>query len=389
MKQLSLLVVDDEPDNFDVIETLLGDGIYQLHYAANGRQALDSLDSYNPDLILLDVMMPEVDGIEVCRQIKSMPKWQSIPIVMVTALTAKSDLANCLNAGADDFISKPVNAIELRARVNSMLRIKQQYDNIQALSGVQERTIHLLENSLKTLRGNLVSSLPHELNTPLNGILSTVMAIEHDLENMEIDELREMLGWIDRSARRLEQLTKKFLFYLDLEIKTTHATQRALVPAIFSSEVLTVALTKYASQFNRADDLVFAIQEAELQLPERYLLTMLNELVDNAIKFSTPGTPIKVGSNIVNEMLCFSVTDQGRGMTDQQIAQIGAFMQFDRKRYEQQGMGLGLVLAQKIAEFAGGYLLIRSVPQQSTTIKVFLPIATENDTMNHDYASHE
>lgn len=379
MKQLSLLVIDDEPDNFDVIETLLGDGIYQLHYAANGRQALDFLDSYNPDLILLDVMMPEVDGIEVCRQIKSMPKWRATPIVMVTALTAKSDLANCLNAGADDFISKPVNAIELRARVQSMLRIKQQYDSIQALSGVQERTIHLLENSLKTLRGNLVSSLPHELNTPLNGILSTVIAIEDDLENMEIDELREMLGWIDRSARRLEQLTKKFLFYLDLEVKSTQAAQRELLPAIFSSEVLAVAITNYASQFNRADDLVFSIQEAETRLPERYLLTMLNELVDNAIKFSTPGTPIKVGSTIVNDMLCFSVADQGRGMTDQQIAQIGAFMQFDRKRYEQQGMGLGLVLAQKIAEFAGGYLLIRSVPHQSTTIKIFLPIATESD----------
>lgn len=384
MKQLSLLVIDDEPDNFDVIETLLGDGVYHLHYAASGRQAIEFLDSYNPDLILLDVMMPEVDGIEICRQIKSMPKWQATPVVMVTALTAKSDLANCLNAGADDFISKPVNAIELRARVQSMLRIKQQYDSIQALSSVQERTIHLLENSLKTLRGNLVSSLPHELNTPLNGILSTVIAIEDDLENMEIDELREMLGWIDRSARRLEQLTKKFLFYLDLEVKSTQAAQADLLPAIFSAEVVKIAITKYAIQFDRQDDLIFSIQEAETKLSERYLLTMLNELVDNAIKFSPPGTPIKVGSTIVNDMLCFFVSDQGRGMTDQQIAQIGAFMQFDRKRYEQQGMGLGLVLVQKIAEFAGGYLLIRSIPQQETIIKVFLPIATEGDSSHHD-----
>ncbi|MBD2578039.1 response regulator [Oscillatoria sp. FACHB-1406] len=144
----SILVIDDEPNNFDVIETLLTEQNYELHYAASGVSALASLDTFNPDLILLDVMMPDLDGIEVCRRIRAIDQWQSLPIVMVTALTAKSDLAACLSAGADDFISKPVNALELRARIHSMLRIKQQYDNIQTLANVQQDTIHLLESSL-------------------------------------------------------------------------------------------------------------------------------------------------------------------------------------------------------------------------------------------------
>ncbi|HEY9645019.1 MAG TPA: EAL domain-containing protein [Chroococcidiopsis sp.] len=128
----SILIVDDEPDNFDVIETFLRDRDYNLQYVASGHEAIAFLDTFKPHLILLDVMMPGIDGIQVCRQIKAMPQWKSTPIIMVTALTAKADLARCLEAGADDFVGKPVNAIELRARVQSMLRIRRQYDELQA-----------------------------------------------------------------------------------------------------------------------------------------------------------------------------------------------------------------------------------------------------------------
>lgn len=147
---LSILVVDDEPDNFDVIETLLDDESYQIYYAPNGQQALDRLDSFQPDVILLDVMMPDLDGMEVCRQIRANPKWQALPIIMVTALTAKEDLAKCLAFGADDFISKPVSGVELRARVQSMLRIKQQYDDVQALLRQREDMVNMIVHDMRT-----------------------------------------------------------------------------------------------------------------------------------------------------------------------------------------------------------------------------------------------
>ncbi|PSN20248.1 GGDEF domain-containing response regulator [filamentous cyanobacterium CCP5] len=138
---LSILVVDDNPDNFDTIETLLAGQTYQLHYAPGGAQALAYVEAFKPVLILLDVMMPNIDGLEVCRQIKAKPEWRNIPIIMVTALTAKEDLARCLHAGADDFISKPVNPIELRARVHSMLRIYEQHSQIQQLNQSLEAQI--------------------------------------------------------------------------------------------------------------------------------------------------------------------------------------------------------------------------------------------------------
>ena len=152
----SILIVDDEPDNFDVVEALLSntkvllgsDEDPQLHYAASGQDALNSLDICQPDLILLDVMMPGMDGIEVCQRIKAIQRWQSVPIIIITALTNKKDLSRCLEAGADDFISKPVNRLELNARVRSMLRIHQQYQQLATFNSrlesmVQQRTVEL------------------------------------------------------------------------------------------------------------------------------------------------------------------------------------------------------------------------------------------------------
>ncbi len=160
MKKPSILIVDDEPDNFDVIEALLSKQNYQLYYVASGQEAIETLETFQPDLILLDVMMPGMDGIEVCRRIKAMPRWEAVPIIVVTALTSKKDLAQCLTAGADDFISKPVNRLELAARVRSMLRIRQQYQRLATFNTrleaiVQQRTAQLqtmiFQDALTTL----------------------------------------------------------------------------------------------------------------------------------------------------------------------------------------------------------------------------------------------
>jgi CheY-like chemotaxis protein len=332
MSQFSILIVDDEPDNFDVIEIQLSEQDYQLHYAASGQEAIASLEIFDPDLILLDVMMPGIDGMEICRQIKAISKWQAVPIIMVTALNSKSDLAYCLTAGADDFIGKPVNPIELRARVHSMLRIKQQYDRIQNSYHIQENTINLLESTLNELRGNLASTLSHELNTPLNGILGTIGWLKDEIENMEIAQTREILGWAHDSARRLEKLTKKFLIYLGLELSASQQHKMESAQTKFSASAIETELKYQAEKVNRSNDLLLTLEEADIALSERYLSTLLHELIDNALKFSSPETIIKVSSQVVGEMLHLSVHDSGWGMTEEQIAKIGAFMQFERKR---------------------------------------------------------
>src|SRR5919199_2789000 len=145
----SVWVVDDEPNGFEVIELLLRREGYHLTYFSSGKEALSRLDTTLADVILLDVMMPEMDGIETCRRIKANPNWKPIPVIMVTALDSKEDLARSLESGADDFLTKPVNGLELRARVRSMLRIKQQYDALQATMNLRRDLSKLVVEDLR------------------------------------------------------------------------------------------------------------------------------------------------------------------------------------------------------------------------------------------------
>ena len=378
-KPSSVLVVDDEPDNFDVIEALLSSQNYQLNYVKSGTDAIAYLDSFQPDLILLDVMMPGMDGIEVCKRIKSRSQWSAVPIMMVTALHSKATLAQCLATGADDFISKPINALELRARVQSMLRIKQQYDSIQSLYHIQKSTIHILESTLETLNGTLVSTLAHELNTPLNGILGTINFLNSRIDTLPMSDIKEMLGWVDESAQRLGRLTQKFRIYLELQLAIQNPSPPHLEPSQFAQASIRADAIACAEKCGRCDDLSFQLENAEVRLSEKYVSIVVQELTENALKFSDPGTPIHLTSKVVDGMLKFSVHDRGRGMTDEQIAQIDTFVQFERATYEQQGVGLGLKIVQKIAELAGGVFSIQSTYQQETTSELSLLMVC-NDT---------
>lgn len=146
-KKVRILIIDDEESIFEVIEGLLLREGYDLTYVSSGKEALNRIEEIQPDVILLDLMMPEMDGLETCQQIKANQRWCHIPIIMVTALSSKEDLARSLEAGADDFLSKPINSIEMRARVRSMLRIKLQYDALAATQ--QMRTLNLFNAFLQ------------------------------------------------------------------------------------------------------------------------------------------------------------------------------------------------------------------------------------------------
>ncbi|NJN22789.1 MAG: response regulator, partial [Leptolyngbya sp. RL_3_1] len=145
-----LLIVDDQSENFKVIEVLLSRESYELSYVSSGQAALQYLQLHRPDVILMDVMMPEMDGYALAQQIKDHREWQHIPVIAITALSDSEDLERCLAAGADDFISKPVDGVELRARIRAMLRIRRQYERLHYLVDLQDDLAHMMVHDLRS-----------------------------------------------------------------------------------------------------------------------------------------------------------------------------------------------------------------------------------------------
>ena len=346
MKSQTILVIDDEVSHFDVIDALFNNQDYQLYYADNGEDAIGSIDTFKPDLILLDVLMPGMDGIEVCRRIKALPRWQNVPIIILTILDTKTTIKSCVQAGADDFITKPFDLIRLRNLVNSMLRIKHQHNENNALSRIQINTVNLLESTLDQLRSSLKSQSSYS----------------------------DLLNRIEQSAYRLENLTAKFQIYMELELAAnqpspfkSNNTQRLS----FTAE----ELVPLAQKYNRINDLQISIEDADVNISARYLSIVLNELVDNALKFSPSGTPINVNSDLTEKNVFISIYDLGQGIPARAMAKIDESIQFQRKAYEQTNMELGLKIVKRIVALVGGQFAIKNNHPQGTIVQITLPLS--------------
>ncbi len=188
-----ILIVDDDEVTRDTLEGLLYPEGFEITFAESGSDAISMIEKIKPDTILLDVVMADMDGFEVCRTIKSKDKWRHIPIIMVTGLDSKEDISRGLDAGAEDFLHKPVNGLELRARVRSMLRIKRQFDE--------------LEETL-LLREDLSNMVMHDMKNPLAAI---VMACQLLQIKINIPEGIKFLDTIQTQSRRLETLMNDML----------------------------------------------------------------------------------------------------------------------------------------------------------------------------------
>jgi len=381
----TILIVDDEPSNFDVIESILSEKDFTLHYASSGEKAIATLPDINPDLILLDVMMPGLDGFETCCQVKALSKWKLLPIIMVTALDGEENLARCLESGADDYVSKPVKAIELRARIKSLLRIKQQQDRIEEFAIFQRDIISFLGGSLSELRGGVALMFPHELNTPLNGIINglRLLQLEPAFNPSASPHVNELLDIAVQSSLRMDQIVKRFLRYLYLATNKNKVSQEQLELQLElleldenlaqTSLINEIAMVK--AQFHgRETDLVCEVVEQTLPVKAFYLHWVVAEIIENAFKFSEPGTPIIVQGEVENGEFHLSVRDNGRGMTAAQIQGVDSFIQFERHKYEQQGIGLGLKIAQLAMEKIQGTLSIASVYHKNTKVDLRIPL---------------
>lgn len=349
----SLLVVDDEPDNFDVIEILLSGEPYQLYYAASGRRAIDRLPTIRPDVILLDAMMPDLNGLEVCQQLKADPTWQHIPIIMVTALNSKEDMAHCLEAGADDFVSKPVNCTELRARVRSMLRIKRQYDQLQMALKSMQATLQWRED--------LSHMIVHDLRSPVSNILVTSeLMLRADLSGRQQQRAERIM----LAGQQLRFLTDDLLLMARLEAGKLSLNPTDTDPVTIAAQVLAdfqpLAQEKSIQLLDQ-----FPAEGAALPLDRHLLHRICDNLLSNALKFSPPGSVVRVQLDYPAEpdiQIRLQIADQGPGVDAELHQRIFEKYEIGQLRQEIPQTGLGLAFCRIAVEAHGGK--IRVTPNQ-------------------------
>lgn len=359
-----ILIIEDEEDIRDIMVELLTAHNYQVIDTEDGETGIDLAIAHHPDLIICDIMMPGIDGYEVLRQLHSHPSTQMIPFIFLTAKAAKEDMRQAMELGADDYLSKPFTGAELLGAVKIRLEKKVL---------LQQES----EKKLDDLRKNLTRSLPHELLTPLNGILGFAKLLRDHAAEITADEIKEMSETIENSAWRLHRTIQNFLLHAQLEIMT-HEPEK--LQAFLAGEtgstrfILQIVAQKKAQEVERMADLSLHLAEISLPVAENWFNKIAKELIDNAFKFSETGSMVEVKSYVDSGEFILEICDRGRGMTPQQIANLGAYVQFDRKLYEQQGSGLGLVITKKLLEFYGGCLQLESYPDQGTIARAIFPL---------------
>lgn len=371
----SILAVDDTPDNLLLLEAILSEEGYNIHTVEDGASALKHIESCPPDLILLDVMMPGMNGYEVTQHIRKNPAIPFIPILLITAFD-HSSVVEGLDMGADEFVRKPVDPEELLARVRSLLRLKHSVD---------ERELMMRQ------REDFVSRLTHDLRTPLVAADRMLHLFLQEAFCELSTEMKDAIAVMVRSNQNLLQMTNTLL-----EVHRYDAGQKSLVACPCNLWHLTCEviqeLKPLAEEKNLELKSEFRIIEGEDEtgtvMGDRIeLRRVLTNLIGNAIKFTEQGTiEVRVIVSLSEDdnnqgvpsspWLSIEVEDTGTGIeTDDQIH---LFERFRPGKHRRSGSGLGLYLSRRIVEAHSGKIKVVSTAGKGSKFVVQLPAKAEH-----------
>jgi DNA-binding response OmpR family regulator len=387
-----ILIVDDTPDNVALLTAQLKRAGHDVVSASSGEAGLAAAAQHTPDLILLDVLMPGLDGYEVCRRLKEDPATRPIPVVMLTALREPADRQRGLDAGADDFLSKPADRAELLARVRSLLRMKRLYDEVVRLNGtleqrVQERTGQLKhamddlaaaqqqvvqQERLRAL-GQMASGIAHDFNNalaPVIGFAELLLTLPDIFQ--DVAKARHYVELIQTGAQDAAGIVRRLReFYrrrdaLDL-------LEAVGLPDLID-EIISLTQPKWKDQAQAAGKTITIERDYASQSPvagdEAELREALTNLIFNAVDAIPERGTLTVRTRDDGNHVLLQVSDTGAGMTEE-VRRRCLEPFFSTKGAE--GTGLGLAMLHGIVQRHNGTIEIDSAPGKGTTFTLRLP----------------
>lgn len=366
MKTYNILIVDDVAQNIQILGNILHEHPFNIAFATNGKDAIKMLENTYFDLLLLDVMMPEIDGYQVCQQIKSNPKLKELPIIFLTAKADKENIVKGLSLGAQDYVTKPFNGPELLARIHTHLELSEKKKELNELNKtleqkVKERTLELeaaylkLEEyngklkNLEKAKSDFLLLIGHELRTPLNWVLGFMQLLEiTDLNK----EQKEYLDSLKSGTERLRAFSEAAILLTQLKANHYHLSPTA---SHLSSSVQNI-LSTFGNKFlekkitvskNIPDDLYFYADEKLFSL-------CLQNLLNNSLKHSIIGGSIEVTATVAKKSIDIYVYDNGTGFSEEALNNMHTVISAADMINHDTGFGLGLATVKFILEAHGG-----------------------------------
>ena len=342
-----VLIVDDDATARETLIAMLEGENYQLELATNGPEAIQMADQLHPDLILLDVMMPGMNGYEVCRRIRSTPQLAEVPIILLTALDDRSALLQGIQSGADDFLTKPLDRTELSARVRTITRLNRYHilmEQREQLRQMAERVVVAQEQERQRISRDLHDDLGQALTTHLIS-----------LRNLQDDLSIPVATLFERLQALYDQSYEIFVKIRRLA--------HDLRPPVLDALGLRLAMETYCAEFSRRTHLpvTFEVDPSLPVLPDIFNVTLyrvLQEALTNVIKHSQ-ATQVWVELNVENKMIALTVQDNGRGFAEG----------------EPKSNGIGLAGLRERLTIAGGILTINSNPKRGTILSIQVPLS--------------
>jgi len=363
MKKKILIIEDTTEVRENIAEILETEGFDAIK-AENGDIGIALAAKTQPDLILCDIMMPGKDGYEVLEEMRRIVSTSTTPFIFLTAKNTREDLRRGMSLGADDYISKPFTIDELLSSVNTRLRKAEEFRSQS-------------EQKLNELTRNMGIPIATVINEPLKAVIGFSHMVMTEYPNMEKPEIAELMSLVYKAGMKLNKIVRKTMLFYQLEaLAYRHEEIEKLKTKGCHNprETLTIAANTVATACNRSEDLyILADTIANLTIPCEHLTNIVEELIENSLLYSPRRSHVKLSAGLDKNTFLITISDEGIGMTQEQIGSIGAFTRFNIDYNKQDGVGLGLTLVQKILKIYGGEIQINSNPGIGSTIKILLP----------------